>query len=337
MRINEEENNHPKIDLKDKKILYLLSEEGRIPLSLIAKKIRLGKDTVRYRIERMIQKGIIEQFYPELNFKLLGYRVHRIFMLLDENEHSKYPELLKYLINHPHTRGVMEYSDKWDIEWKLIAWSLDEFEQIKSELMNRFSRLILDKISVPTVDTYYSSILPYEFPTLLVREGKKPVMISKQTPDELDLKILRQLSIDARQSTYDIANNVPLSPDAIGLRIKRLLTSGIIRNFTILPNFSRLRHSWTTCAIDLRLLTQAQEQKLREFVLHHPQIVKADKTSGIFDIILYIIADDSRIFHKTVKQIKAEFGMIMRNYETFPAYKEHFFSPMPKILDKVRN
>ena len=47
-----------KIDKKDKKILVLLSEDSRMPVSEIAKKVQLSKDTVSYRIKRMVKEVI---------------------------------------------------------------------------------------------------------------------------------------------------------------------------------------------------------------------------------------------------------------------------------------
>ena len=45
-----------KLDLKDKKILFELDKNSRIPLSKLAKKIRLSKEVVFHRLNNLIKK-----------------------------------------------------------------------------------------------------------------------------------------------------------------------------------------------------------------------------------------------------------------------------------------
>ena len=59
----------PKLDVKDKKILVLLSKNSRMPISEMAKKVQLSRDTVAYRIKRMQKLNVILQFFPAIDFK----------------------------------------------------------------------------------------------------------------------------------------------------------------------------------------------------------------------------------------------------------------------------
>lgn len=61
--------------------------------------------------------------------------------------------------------------------------------------------------------------------------------------DETDLEILRLLSEDARRPYSDIADCVDLSPPAVSDRIDRLVEQGIIREFTIDVDRSKLQYS----------------------------------------------------------------------------------------------
>jgi len=48
-----------KLDVKDKKILSILSANSRIPLTQLAKKVGLSRDAVNYRIKNYEKNGII--------------------------------------------------------------------------------------------------------------------------------------------------------------------------------------------------------------------------------------------------------------------------------------
>ena len=50
------------MDDKDKKILSLLDENCRMPSSAIAKKLRLWRQVVDYRINQLVETGVIKNF-----------------------------------------------------------------------------------------------------------------------------------------------------------------------------------------------------------------------------------------------------------------------------------
>ena len=68
------------IDKTDRKILYELDLNARKPHSQIAKKLRINRSIVSYRINEMKKKGIIKGTFLELNNQLLGYYNVRLFI-----------------------------------------------------------------------------------------------------------------------------------------------------------------------------------------------------------------------------------------------------------------
>jgi DNA-binding Lrp family transcriptional regulator len=320
-----------KIDVKDKKILVLLSEDSRIPLSELAKKVGLSRDTVSYRIKRMQNLGIIQGFYPEIDFKKLGYNLYNVFLLIDETDKKRQEEIINVLVNHPNIVNVIQYSDRWDTEVTIIAKDINEFDSVVSEISEEFSEIILEKNKLAEIDTYYSILFPYKFHKEIKRIKKLGKEI-KYKPDKKDLEILKVLGKNCRLSTYEISNHVKLSPDAIGLRIKKLVQSGIIKKFTLLPNLSLLGYNLYTFAVQMKVFNKKHELSFKSFVEDHPNIIKAVKTLGNWDLLLYVISDNQLDYHKTVKQIKNEFASIVKNYETWVASEETIFNPIPKII-----
>lgn len=51
--------------------------------------------------------------------------------------------------------------------------------------------------------------------------------------DDIDLKIIGLLAMDAKRSLTDIGGSVGLSPSSVNERIRRLTASGAIRQFTV--------------------------------------------------------------------------------------------------------
>lgn len=64
-----------KIDNIDLEIINILKENSRKPLEEISKSMGISKSTIYYRINRLINKGIIKKFSIVLDNKKLGFEI----------------------------------------------------------------------------------------------------------------------------------------------------------------------------------------------------------------------------------------------------------------------
>src|SRR3989344_7120337 len=143
VRLSNEERKKPvKLDSKDIKILSILTENARMPIAEIAKKVHLARDTTNYKMKRLEKEGVIVRYYQEINFEKLGYTLYHLFLLINETEKEKQAEVIEAIKNHPNTVSGMEYSDRWDIEWVIAARDVHEFDTIVTEVCVKFSDII---------------------------------------------------------------------------------------------------------------------------------------------------------------------------------------------------
>jgi predicted transcriptional regulator len=64
------------LDKLDRQILFELDCNSRISFSDLAKKVRNGRDTVEYRVSRLIERQIIRSFTVAINHYRLGFQVY---------------------------------------------------------------------------------------------------------------------------------------------------------------------------------------------------------------------------------------------------------------------
>ena len=98
--------------------------------------------------------------------------------------------------------------------------------------------------------------------------------------------------------------------------------------------FKEINIIWTA---NIKKFEKIKKKKLRKIIEYNPNILKVVKTLGSWDFILYIVANNHRHFHETMKEIIHELSETISNYETLLAYKEHMYNPMPQIISKVFN
>lgn len=320
-----------KVDVKDRKLIGLLAENSRMPLTKMCKAVMLSRDAVDYRMKRLAQKGVLLNCVPVVNWRALGFNTFHAFMVVDESYKSKITNLVSDLKKHPNTVSVLEYSDRWDLEWTLIAKNVVEYDEVTSEIVHKYYDVILERDSLEVIKHYIALDMPYSF-----YNGKKKIFSAYKGAaiDRKDLEIINVLAKDSRTSTYSIGEKVKLSPDAVTLRMRKMETQGIIRNYTSIFNLSKLGYHLYTFVIQVKELTPVEEKKFESFISNHPYVIRAVKTMGIWDILLYITATTPKMFHTTVKELKDHFSSVMRIYQTWVAYKEHCYNTFPCIIYK---
>ena len=117
-----------KLDLKDKKILFELDFHARDSNAKIAKKVRLSKQGVDYKIRNMINKGVIQGFAPIINGNQLGYFYGRLFIKFQNLTREKENKITykEIILQHMYYADFVLF-DKIILEVKDINGIIDEF------------------------------------------------------------------------------------------------------------------------------------------------------------------------------------------------------------------
>lgn len=72
---------HPELDEVDRGILHLLQKDARNnTASKIADAVGVAPNTVRNRMERLEDQGILQGYYPKLDYEEAGYQLRVIFV-----------------------------------------------------------------------------------------------------------------------------------------------------------------------------------------------------------------------------------------------------------------
>ena len=335
-RFNELEERTIKLDKKDNSIISILLQNSRMAFTKMAKEVMLSKDAVKYRITKLQEKGLFLCFFPQLDYQMLGYEEFKVRLLLDEAKKERQKELIESAMKNPNVQRIVEYSDRWDVEISVLAKDMREFDEIDLQMTKLFKDVILQKDKIPIVKHYLKDCCPFEFgqDASFIQKLKEIQTKPKEKIkiDEKDLLIIKELTENSRQSTYEIHPRVKLSADAVGLRIKRLQKAGVIEKFTIALNYSMLGYHFYSFEADLSALDKESEAKLMDFSISHPFIFSAKKTMGYYDVIFKLTTKHAKNLHLTIDGIKEHFAEAIRDYETLIGFREVYFNPFPSAL-----
>lgn len=322
-----------KFDSKDNKILYLLSEDGKLPVTEIAKEVSLSKDAVAYRINRLIESGVITGFMPIIDVAKFGFHGYYLYLKLENLTKDTDVEILNYLKDSKYTMVVESCFGNYDVLIQIFVRSRDELDVFMRELRDRYDNQIHDFVLLITTKEYK---LPAKY--LMDSEGlrislNRDVKSSRDvTFDQIDRKILKMLSFDAKTPTYKIANEINLSSDAVIYRIKRLLNVGIIERFMAVIDVSRLGYHWHVILFQLRNLTDEKEGNLVRFVKSHSNMLYLSQSIGKYDFSIDVNARDEKHFNSILMELRVKFHDIIKSYDTILVFKEYKYTYFPEIL-----
>lgn len=142
------------LDDKDREILMMLQKDGRESLTNIASKVKLTIDSVHNRIKAMLEKKI---FFTGIfiNPRAIGFGlVVDVKIKLGNVSAETRNEFVAYLTEHPRIVSLFSITGEHDFVCVLVAKDANEFENIATELRNKYKDVINDWKTTLFLKTY---------------------------------------------------------------------------------------------------------------------------------------------------------------------------------------
>jgi DNA-binding Lrp family transcriptional regulator len=319
-----------KIDSKDREILYQLDIDSRQSFAKIGKKVGLSKTVVAYRVNKLIENGIIKTFYTVIDAFKLGYISFRIYLVYQYMNQQKEKEIINYFTSQKLTWWTISAEGRFDLA--LIMWvkNINDFYSFWDETLKRFRDYFMEQqFSV------YIQLYTYRYSYLLddmnksdrtkfeITGGGKQVII-----DELDFKLLRLIAPHARMPVKEIAQRLNATVAVVNYRIKKLIKEGVIQGFRSDMDLAKLGYQFFKADIDLK--DYRQRGKIINYVKTNPHLVRIDKSVGISDLELEYHVQSLDQFHLIMKDLINKFPDIIKTYKYVYASKLHKMNYMPE-------
>jgi len=158
--------------------------------------------------------------------------------------------------------------------------------------------------------------------------------------DGLDIKIIKLLQENARITASDIAAAVNLSVPAVSERLKKLETSGVIKQYTAIVNpeyFNKTLMAIVFISLDRPKFADA----FAEFVKQQDDILECHYLAGDFDYALKVATENTATLQELLDRIKSVQGVVKTrttvilssakiNYSVIPEESEFYEHKNPQ-------
>jgi len=112
------------IDLIDLKIIKCLTENARRTYRSIAEEVGVSEATVKNRIDRLIENGVIKGFTVMLDYHKLG-RAIKAFIGL-KVQPASLPAIVEHMKNHPDVHVLYRTSGDVDLMFEVIFEKMED-------------------------------------------------------------------------------------------------------------------------------------------------------------------------------------------------------------------
>jgi Lrp/AsnC family transcriptional regulator for asnA, asnC and gidA len=140
--------NKEELDTLDKAILRILQEDGRASYSEIARRIGIPESTVRLRVKKLVEKGVIRKFAALINPFKAGYSI--VAFIAVDVESGRIKEAVEKLSKLPEVDVLGIATGAHDILMQVTVRDLQELEDFLIEKLGRVEGIKSTETSILT-------------------------------------------------------------------------------------------------------------------------------------------------------------------------------------------
>ena len=317
-----------KIDKIDKRILFELDKNARIPDTKLAKLVAKSKESVRYRISRLQEQNIIQGFTTWIDPTKLGFISVKIYLNL-ANKPTKKKEFIDFVKKDKRLFWLGIAEGAWNAGLTYFVKSNKEFFELKNEIFSRFKDLILDSHTGMLVDVNIcNKTFFYKTETMWTVFFDE---LDNYQLEEIEKNVLRELFDNGRINVVDIARKHNSTVDIVRNRMKKLEEKKIIMRYLAKIDFNKLGYEFFKTFLYFRNLTKNDEKRLREYCRLHPKIIHLVRQISPWDIELEIVCESYLDYNEIISNLTKEFSSVINKVETAIMSEDYVF-PANKMI-----
>lgn len=304
------------MDLIDKKILCELDINCRTPLSKMAKKLRIGRNVLDYRIKKLEKEKIITNYICSVNLGKLGYKTYKVYCRMKSMTLPKEKDFIEFIKGEKKVIHFLKTEGSFDYAFVIASQNIRELDLFLTEVKTRFREILHD---------YFVSIVVsskiFKLHKLLLGEKQEMIKFDKYTEDhkeidldEKDKKILKVLSQEANISLINLSEKTGYTVDVVKYRVKDL-TQKIISSFRIIADMNKMGYFHYVVMLKIRNATSKEEEDLIFWCANKKNVMYITKRIGSFDYEINVAITDINDQNNFFSELKSKFGSVIDSHE----------------------
>ncbi len=308
------------LDLLDKKILYELDLDSRTPAIRIAKKVKASKETVIFRINRLVKNGFIKGFITTLFTSHLNRFYYKLFYKFTKTNPEIDKKIINFVRDYEKTAWFGSFEGSYDIAFLILAESVYDLDDFLSEFRNLFGDYILEQ-EIHTMTSVHRFNLKFFYQTKRTIHSKYPKILKEPKIDKIDYEIIKGLANNSRITILELAKRLRIDSGTVIYRIKKLKQKEILGTHILAINFDKFKVQHIQ--INFKLRNNKSIDKIIEYFSHHKNATFATITLGKYDLAVELVVNDNQELRQILDKLKERYSNEILDHDTFLIIKEY--------------
>jgi len=297
----------------DKKILYHLDLNAKQSLRALGKKVGLSKSVVQYRMKRLEERGIIKNYYTFIDFNKLGYTNISIQIIYQYYTPEKEQEIINYFINNNKTWFVANVQGKYDLIVMFTVQDMNQFFSFWKQTLKKF-RYHFEKAEIAFFTRTIHLPKSYLIEADQQKKEQNLLKIShanKNIIQDIDFKILKEISLNPRKPLTNIAEKYEISSVTIANRIRNLEKKEIIKGYKINIDYTKL--GMQLFNVQYNLKNYDNIKKIIQYAIQNSNLISISEVIGNCDLSLNYHMPNYLLIHPVINNLLKTFPDDIKN------------------------
>ncbi|MFA5106593.1 MAG: winged helix-turn-helix transcriptional regulator [Candidatus Micrarchaeia archaeon] len=308
------------LDALDRKIMYELDLNARASASALAKRLRRSKETINFRLNRLVRQGWIKGFYTVFNTSALGLFYVKAYLKFKDAAPKKESEIFSYMSGQSHVAYLASLEGRYDAVALVMVRSMAQADGFFSAFMKRYGAYVQEKDVCVFLATHR---LNQKF---LYAGGKSadwtyPYELGGKRLDKEDMGILESIQSNARLPIIGIAKAAGITPASAKYRLKRLEKEGIILAYVTSPNFDMLGLQFAQ--INISLNDPSARKEIMAYFDSTNKCLFAIEMLGKYDVLAEVHVQSQQELREIIAKFKERFVGKYNDYDVSTITKEY--------------
>lgn len=144
------------LSVLDNKVITELSRNCRLSTTELAKRVQVPRETVRNRVRKLEEEGVIQGYLGLLHPEKIGYQSYLLLISVYVFDVQAQKLFYQFAAKHPHVSYLKYCIGLWDIELVVDVRTTAQLQEILSQLRNEF-RDVISKIDTVIIFDFFLS------------------------------------------------------------------------------------------------------------------------------------------------------------------------------------
>jgi len=293
------------LDALDRKLMWALDLNARAPAARLARQLRQSKETINFRIRRLLERGALKGFYTVFNTSKLGWFYYKLYLKFRNSTPEQEREIIEYISRQEHVAYLASVEGRYDAVLLVMARSASGLRDFLHPFMKKYGPYVQEHDLV-------TLLCAHRLNNKFLHEGGQsadwhyPVELGNYQLDGIDSKIVRAIASHARKPITDIAKEAGVEPAVARYRLRRLERDKIILAYVSAPNFEKLGLRFVQLNISLQDPTAAKS--ISSYFNLTNRCLYAIELIGKYDLTIEVHVRDEHELRRILDDFRESFA-----------------------------